>query len=45
MQPLIDPANSDVNAPQIKTHIFNTLVGFKNQMNTLEINHKRASKN
>lgn len=45
MQQLIDPANNDVNTPQIKTHIFNTLVGFKNQMNTLEINHKRASKN
>lgn len=45
MQQLIDPANSDVNTPQIKTHIFNTLVGFKNQMNTLEINHKRVFKN
>lgn len=45
MQQLIDPANNDVNTPQIKTHIFNTLVGFKNQMNTLEINNKRISRN
>lgn len=45
MQQLIDPANNDVNTPQIKTHIFNTLVGFKNQMNTLEINNKRVSRN
>ena len=45
MQQLIDPANNDVNTPQIKTHIFNTLVGFKNQMNTLEINNKRTSRN
>lgn len=45
MQQLIDPANNDVNTPQIKTHIFNTLVGFKNQMNTLEINNKQVSRN
>ena len=45
MQQLIDPANNDVNTPQIKTHIFNTLVGFKNQMNTLEINNKRIPRN
>lgn len=45
MQQLIDPANNDANTPQIKTHIFNTLVGFKNQMNTLEINNKRVSRN
>lgn len=45
MQQLIDPANNDVNTPQIKTHIFNTLVGFKNQMNTLEINNKQISRN
>ena len=44
MQQLIDPANNDVTTPQIKTHIFNTLVGFKNQMNTLEINNKRISR-
>lgn len=45
MQQLIDPANNDVTTPQIKTHIFNTLVGFKNQMNTLEINNKQISRN
>lgn len=45
MQQLIDPANNDVNTPQIKTHIFNTIVGFKNQMNTLEINNKQIFRN